>query len=53
MFAGFEDEMIDFFWAVRFNNNRAWFAEHKPTYVSKVSAHIVRRIALFVLPELL
>ena len=36
MFEGFEDEMIDFFWAVRFNNNRAWFAEHKPTYVSKV-----------------
>ena len=36
MFSGFEDDMIDFFWAIRFNNNRTWFNEHKPIYVQKV-----------------
>ena len=36
MFNGFEDEMIDFFWAIRFNNNRLWFQEHKQTYVEKL-----------------
>lgn len=36
MFNGFEDEMIDFFWAIRFNNNRPWFQEHKQTYVEKI-----------------
>lgn len=35
-FTGFEDAMIDFFWAIRFNNNREWFAEHKATYVEKI-----------------
>ena len=36
MFSGFDDAMIDFFWAIRFNNNRAWFSAHKETYVQKV-----------------
>ena len=36
MFKGFEDGMIDFFWAIRFNNHRAWFQEHKQTYVEQV-----------------
>ena len=36
MFSGVEDDMIDFFWAIRFNNNRTWFNEHKPIYVQKV-----------------
>lgn len=36
MFFGFEDAMIDFFWALRFNNNRAWFQENKDTYVQKI-----------------
>ena len=36
MFKGFEDGMIDFFWAIRFNNHRTWFQEHKQTYVEQV-----------------
>lgn len=36
MFTGFEDAMIDFFWSLRFNNNRAWFQEHKDIYVQKI-----------------
>ncbi len=36
MFSGFENEIIDFFWAIRFNNNRPWFNEHKKIYVEKI-----------------
>ena len=36
MFTGFQDEMIDFFWALRLNNQRAWFNAHKKTYVTQV-----------------
>lgn len=36
MFSGFDNELIDFFWALRFNNNRPWFNEHKQTYVGKI-----------------
>ena len=36
MFNGFDNDMIDFFWALRFNNNRPWFQEHKQTYVEKI-----------------
>ena len=32
MFEGFTPETIDFLWAVRFNNNRDWFREHKQEY---------------------
>ena len=36
MFTGFENEIIDFFWGIRFNNRRDWFGEHKETYVKKI-----------------
>ena len=36
MFQGFRQEMIDFFWALRFNNRRDWFQEHKKTYTDEV-----------------
>lgn len=36
MFTGFEDEIVDFFWGIRFNNRRDWFGEHKETYVKKI-----------------
>lgn len=32
MFEGFTPETIDFLWGIRFNNNRAWFLEHKNIY---------------------
>ena len=32
MAALFSPATIDFLWALRFNNNREWFQEHKPTY---------------------
>ena len=32
MFEGFSPETIDFLWAIRFNNNREWFREHKKEY---------------------
>ena len=35
MFTGFQDEMIDFFWALPLNNQRAWFNAHKKTYVTQ------------------
>lgn len=35
MFGGYSKKMIDFFFAVRFNNNREWFAENKQTYVAE------------------
>ena len=28
----FSPETMDFLWGIRFNNNRAWFAEHKQQY---------------------
>lgn len=28
----FTPETMDFLWGIRFNNNRAWFAEHKEQY---------------------
>ena len=31
-FTGFSPETFDFLWGIRFNNNREWFAEHKPQY---------------------
>lgn len=32
MFQGFSPTTFDFLWGIRFNNNREWFAEHKPDY---------------------
>ena len=32
MFKGFTPNTIDFLWALRFNNNRPWFKEHKKEY---------------------
>lgn len=34
MFKGFSDETIDFMWGIRFNNEKAWFEEHKEEYKS-------------------
>ena len=31
-FSGFTQDTIDFLWNLRFNNNRAWFEEHKAEY---------------------
>ena len=33
-FQGYSPETFDFLWGLRFNNNRAWFAEHKKDYVN-------------------
>ena len=33
MFQGFSDVTIDFMWGIRFNNDRAWFNEHKQEYI--------------------
>ena len=32
MFKGFSDSTVDFFWQIRLNNNREWFAENKPEF---------------------
>lgn len=32
MFQGFSDATVDFMWGVRFNNERAWFQQHKQEY---------------------
>ncbi len=32
MFQGFSEQTIDFLWGIRFNNDRAWFAQHKEEY---------------------
>ncbi|MDD6188394.1 MAG: DUF2461 family protein [Clostridiales bacterium] len=33
MFKGFSDATTDFLWNIRFNNERAWFTEHKQEYL--------------------
>ncbi len=33
-FQGYSPETFDFLWGLRFNNNRAWFTEHKKDYVN-------------------
>ena len=33
MFQGYSDATVDFLWGIRFNNDRAWFAEHKEEYL--------------------
>ncbi len=32
MFLGYTQETVDFMWGIRFNNERAWFMEHKEQY---------------------
>lgn len=32
MFKGFSDSTVDFFWQIRLNNSREWFAENKPEF---------------------
>lgn len=36
MFEGFSPEAFDFLWGIRFNNNKAWFEEHKATYLERL-----------------
>ena len=31
MFQGYDQQTVDFLWGIRFNNDRSWFQEHKPT----------------------
>lgn len=33
MFTGYCDKTLDFMWGIRFNNDRAWFMEHKEDYL--------------------
>lgn len=33
MFEGFSPRTIDFMWNIRFNNQKAWFEEHKQEYI--------------------
>ena len=33
-FGGFKNEMIDFAWGIRLNNNREWFLSHKEDYLN-------------------
>jgi uncharacterized protein (TIGR02453 family) len=35
-FEGFTQSTIDFMWSLRFNNNKAWFEEHKDDYQSNL-----------------
>lgn len=37
-FQGFTEDCIQFFWGIRFNNERAWFQEHKRIYEEQVLA---------------
>ena len=36
MFTGYSDRTVDVFWGIRFNNDRAWFAEHKQEFQDAV-----------------
>ena len=36
MFQGFSGATVDFMWGIRFNNDRAWFAEHKQEFQDAV-----------------
>ena len=33
MFTGFTEETVSFMWGIRLNNERAWFLDHKETYL--------------------
>lgn len=33
MFTGYSGETLDFMWGIRFNNDRAWFSQHKEEYL--------------------
>jgi uncharacterized protein (TIGR02453 family) len=34
MFEGFDKEVIDFLWGIRFNNEKTWFEAHKQEYLT-------------------
>jgi len=34
MFQGYSDATVDFLWGIRFNNDRAWFNDHKEEYLT-------------------
>ncbi len=36
MTEGFSPETLDFLWGIRMNNDRQWFTQHKPEYVTYV-----------------
>ncbi len=36
MFQGFNEETIAFLWGIRFNNEKGWFEQNKPSYVKNV-----------------
>ncbi|MBR2929106.1 MAG: DUF2461 domain-containing protein [Oscillospiraceae bacterium] len=36
MFQGFNEETIAFLWGVRFNNEKGWFEQNKPSYINNV-----------------
>lgn len=36
MFQGFNEETVAFLWGVRFNNEKSWFQQNKPSYVKNV-----------------
>ncbi len=33
MFQGFDPQVVDFLWGIRFNNEKSWFEEHKQEYL--------------------
>ena len=35
MFQGFSNETVDFMWGIRFNNEKAWFEEHRQVYLER------------------
>ena len=64
MFTGYSDRTVDVFWGIRFNNDRAWFAEHKQEFQDAVMTptkalagelydgiHQRQRDAFFAIPE--
>lgn len=44
MFTGYSDKLADFFWELRFNNSREWFALHKQEF-SSLAAEPTRALA--------
>ena len=36
MFRGYSNQTVDFFWGIRFNNDREWFTAHREEYLRSV-----------------
>ena len=36
MFTGYSDKTVDFFWQIRFNNSREWFAPRKQEFADVI-----------------